>query len=226
MKTSKIIFTSLLVAIALVILAGFMEVRITGNRNGIDLVVKKQVIPSFKVLYINNSDILLSYGDSSLFEVTLHKDSLLPKIEYKLSNDTLRISNIRFSNNSNVRVKIQSSDSLKNILVVNSDLRIDHYGSKNLTLGIDKSSVSLNRDEKEQFTFYSLDIMAKNHSAIYSGAFKADNLNIFLEKSEATLEITALKLIGNLSDSSTIYTRQSEEISVKKDETSRIYINE
>jgi hypothetical protein len=225
MKTSKIIFTSLLVAIALVILAGFIEFRITGNRNGIDLIVNKHVIPSFKVLYINNSELDLSYGDSSFIAVTLHKDSLLPVIDYKLNNDTLRISNIRFSHNSNVRVKIHSSDSLKNILVVNSNLRIENYGSKNLTLGTDKSDVAFNHDEKEQFTFHSLDIIGKNHSTIYSGAFKADNLKILLEKSEANLEITALKINGNLSDSSTIYIRQSEELSLKKDSTSKIIVN-
>jgi hypothetical protein len=225
MKTSKIIFTSLLVAIALVILAGFIEVRLTGNRKGIDLVVKKRNIPSFKVLCINNSDIHLSYGDSSFLAVTSLKDSLLSQIEYKLSNDTLRISNIRYSYSSNVRVEIHSSDSLQNILLVNSDLRIDHYGSKNLTLGIDKSNVFLNRDEKEQFTFHSLDIMAKNNSAVYSDAFKADNLKIFLEKSSANLDITALKLNGNLSDSSSIYTLQSDDISLKKDSTSKIIVN-
>jgi len=225
MKTSKIIFTSLLVIIALVILAGATEVRLTGSRNGVDQVITKNVIPSFKVLYINNSEIQLSYGDSSFLAVTSHKDSLLPEIEYKLNNDTLRISNVRYSN-SNIRVTIHSSDTLKNILVINSDLRINQYGSKNLTLGIDKSSVFLNRDEKEQFTFQSLDIMAKNNSTVYSGVLKADNLKIFLEKSQANLEITALKLNGNLSDSSIICTLQSGEISVKKDESSRLILNE
>jgi hypothetical protein len=225
MKTSKIIFTSLLVAIALVILVGFVEFRITGNRNGIDLVVNKHIIPSFKVLCINNSDIDLSYGDSSYLAVTSHKDSLLPSIEYKLINDTLRISNIRHSYTSSVRLKILASDSLRNILVKNSDLRIENFGSKNLNLGIDKSNVTLKRDEKEKFSFKTLDIIAKNHSTIYSGEIKAENLKIFLEKSEANLEITTLKLYGSLSDSSTIYARQADEISVKKDETSRININ-
>jgi hypothetical protein len=226
MKTSKKIFTSLLVAIALVIAAGFIEVRVKGSRNGIDRVVNKQIIPSFKVLYINNSDIHLSYGDSSFFAVTSHKDSLSPEIEYKLNNDTLIISNIRFSYKTNVSVKIHSSDSLKNILAVNSDLTIDLYGSKNLALDVDKSNVLFYRDESELFTFHSLEILAKNHSTIYSGNLKADNFKIYLDKSEANLEINALKLYGNLTDSSTIYTRQSEEISVKKDATSKIIVNE
>jgi hypothetical protein len=110
--------------------------------------------------------------------------------------------------------------------VVNSDLRIESYGSKNLTLGVDKSNVYLNGDETEQFTFHSLDIMAKNHSTVYSDVFKAHNFKIFLKNSEANLEITALNLNGSLSDSSTIYTRQAEEISLKKDSTSKIIVHE
>jgi hypothetical protein len=139
-----------------------------------------------------------------------------------VKNDTLTISNIKPSRNS---IKIYTTDSLTNIIVVNSDLSIDRYGSKNLTLLIDKSNVSLTHSEKEQFSFVSLDIKAKNHSTINSGEFKAENLKIFLEKSEANLEISSTRLIGNLSDSSTVYTHQSEEISVKKDETSRLIVN-
>jgi hypothetical protein len=223
MKTSKIIFTSLLVAIALIILAGFIEVRLSGKRNGIDIVVNKQALPEFKVLCLNNSEFHLSYGDSAYFAITSDKDSLLTQIDYIISDDTLKISNIRFSNDSYIRVKIHSSDSLKKILLVDSDLTIDEYGSKNLTILTDSSRVSLNR--KEQFTFHSLDITAKNHSNIYSNEIKTDILNISLQKSEANLDITALKLYGDLSDSSTFNTHQAEEISLKKDTTSRIIVN-
>lgn len=224
MKTSKIIFTSLLAAVTIVILAGFIVVRMNGKKIGVDFVVNNKIIPSFNVLCINNSDIHLVYGDSSFFSMTTLKDSLLPEIEYKINNDTLTISNIRFSNRSNTSVEIHSTDSLKSIKVINSDLAIDKYGSKNLTLGLDKGNVSFNY--KDQFTFQTLLINAINHSAVYSNDIKADTLNVFLQKSEANLEIVALKLGAILSDSSTFSTRQSAEISIKKDESSKLIIYE
>ena len=69
MKTSKIIFVSLLGVIALVILGGFVAARFTGKRN-VAGIVNKQIIPSFKVIYIKNCDVSLSYGDSSFISVT------------------------------------------------------------------------------------------------------------------------------------------------------------
>jgi len=224
MKTSKIIFTSLLAAVTIVILAGFIVVRIHGKKTGVDFVVNDKIISSFNVLCLNNSNIQLVYGDSTFISISTLKDSLLPEIEYKINNDTLTISNVRFSHRSNVKVKIHTSDSLKSILVVNSDLDIDEYGSKNLTLGMDKGNVSLNI--KDQFSFQSVHINAKNHSNVYSNNVKADTLNVFLQKSEANLEIVALKLNALLSDSSTFSTRQADEISIKKDKSSRLIIYE
>jgi hypothetical protein len=225
MKTSKIIFVSLLGMIALVILAGFIGVRLNVTRSAIDLIVKKDLMPEFKVLYIKNCDVQLSYDDSSSIVLSAYKEIPLSEINYNFKNDTLTMSDIRYSYESKVRVKIHSSDSLKNILAVNSDLSIESYGSKNLSIQSDRSNVSLTREENEQFTFHSLNIFAKNHSRISSGELKVETLKIFLEKSEANLEIAALSLNGNLSDSSTIYTHQSAEISLKKDETSRIIVN-
>jgi len=224
MKTSKIIFVSLLGVIALVILGGFVAARFTGKRN-VAGIVNKQIIPSFKVIYIKNCDVSLSYGDSSFISVTGKKDFPFSEINYKLTNDTLRISDIRFSQDSNKRVIIYSTDSLNTIEVVNSDLTIDKFGSKKLRLSSENSFVRFNRNLKDEVAFNSLSIIAKKHSTIDSDDFKTNNLNIFLEKSEADLNITALRISGTLSDSSSISIKQADDISIKKDSTCRISIN-
>lgn len=225
MKTSKKIFVSLLGTIALVILAGFVAARIAGGRNGKDLIENKTIIPSFKVLLINNCDVHLSYGDSSFIDVSAPKGFSLASINYKLSNDTLKISDVRFKYESNVRIKIHSTDSLKNIIALNSDLSFDRYGTKNLALSADHSYISFNQDKKGEFSFHSLNIIGKKHSTINAEEFNSDNLVINLEKSEAELDITSLKINGNLADSSYISIKQSNEITLKKDATSKIRVD-
>ena len=177
------------------------------------------------MIYIKNCDVSLSYGDSSFISVTGKKDFPFSEINYKLTNDTLRISDIRFSQDSNKRVIIYSTDSLNTIEVVNSDLTIDKFGSKKLRLSSENSFVRFNRNLKDEVAFNSLSIIAKKHSTIDSDDFKTNNLNIFLEKSEADLNITALRISGTLSDSSSISIKQADDISIKKDSTCRISIN-
>lgn len=224
MKTSKIIFVSLLGAIALVILGGFIAARFAGSRNEAGI-VNKQIIPSFKVICIKNCDVSLSYGDSSFISVTGKKDFQFSEINYKLTNDTLRISDIRYSQDNNTRVKIYSTDSLNTIEVVNSDLTIEKFGSKNLELGSENSYVRFNRIIKDESAFNSLNIIAKKHSTIDSDDFKINNLIIFLEKSEADLNIKAVRISGTLSDSSSISIIQADDMTLKKDSTCRISVN-
>ncbi len=224
MKTSKIIFISLLGSVAFIILAGFIGARLVSTKTEPG-VMNRISIPSFKVLYIKNCDVHLSYGDSSFIGVAGKKDFQLSEINYKVSNDTLKISDIRYSHDSYTRVNIYSTDSLKTIEVVNSDLTIDKFGSKNLQLGSDNSFIRFNHDLEKEFAFHSLSIMAKKHTSIDTDDFKADSLNIFLEKSDAYLQITAMKVYGTLSDSSSVSIKQAGDISLKKDSTSRISVN-
>lgn len=223
MKTSKIIFISLLAAIALVILAGFLDVRINGLKNRKDMIVKKEMIPTFKVIYLNNITVVLSYSDSSFIGITSHKESLVTKLDYNLKNDTLRISGSKLQKGI---VNIYTTDSLKSIIAVKSDLTINRFMAKNLTLDIDSTYLILKDEHNKGFSFLSLDINAKNHSNVSSGELKAGELKIFLKKSDAYLDVTAGKINGMLSDSSFVMLKQADDISLKKDSTSRIIINQ
>lgn len=230
MKTSKIIFISLVSIIAFFILAAIVDIRITGHRNGTNLVafkVNKQSVPSFKVLYVNNSrSVFLVQNDSSFVEVKWLKDSLSPHVNYTIKDDTLIVSDINqlIQSPVSISVKIYSTDSLKNILLKNSTISIAHFRFGKMSLDMDKSSVWFNPVKSEKSSIHALDILAKNHSRVYTNEFKVDSLGIVLQKSEAHFEIIARKISGTLSDSSKISARQSEEISLKKDATSNINI--
>jgi hypothetical protein len=231
MKTSKIIFLSLLGTIAVFILASLVDVRINGRRNGdiqSDFKVNRHALHSFSVLYVNNSmNVSLVQNDSSFIEVTYPKDSLAPKVNYTIKEDTLKVTDFEKLNHQNVSVKIHSADSLKKVLLKNSDISIEHLDPGKMYLDMDQSSVWFNLDKSKKSSLYqALDIVARNHSRINSTEYMVDSLGLALHNSEANLEIIAKKISGTLADSSKIYARNPSEISLKKDATSKINVND
>ena len=230
MKTSKIIFISLLSTIAILMLATVIDIRINGRRNDrsqSDFKVNKQTVPSFNVLCVNNSmNITLVKRDSSFIEVTYLKDSIVPELNYTMKGDTLIVSDFEKVSHHNVSVRIHAADSLHRVQLKNSDISIERIGLGKLSLELEKSALWLNQDTLVKSSFQVLNIVAKNHSRINSSDFKVDSLGLVLKNSEANLELKAKMISGTLSDSSKIYIRQPEEISLKKDGTSRFNVND
>ncbi len=230
MKTSKIIFISLLSTIALLILATLIDIRINSRRDDgkqSDFKVNKQIIPVFKALRVNNSmNITLVQNDSSYIEVTCLKDSIAPKVNYTIMGDTLMVSDFEKANHRNVSVTIHATDSLRSIQLKKSNINVERIGSGKLFFALDESELWLNQDTLVKSSFPVLEIVAKNHSRINSSEFRIDSLGLELQNSEANLELKANKISGMLSDSSKIYVRQPREISLKKDETSKINVND
>ena len=227
MKTSKIIFISLLSTIALFILAAAVDIRITGTRKTInpsDIRVKRQTVPSFKVLYVNNSRYFdLIQNDSSFIEVSSLKIALSPYLNYTINEDTLFVSDFNPSGKNIISIKIFSNNALKKILLKNSEGRIYRFDSGRLSLDLDRSNVYFNQDKSERSSVKALDILARNKSRINIFALNVDSLGIVLNHSEAIFFNTSVKKIcGTLSDNSRIVTPQAGEISLKKDATSQI----
>ncbi len=230
MKTSKIIFISLLSTIAVLILASVIDIRIHGRRDDgkrSDFKVDKQILPVFKSLRVYNSmNISLVQNDSSYIEVSYLKDSIAPKVNYTIIGDTLMVNDFEKTNHRNVSVTIHATDSLRNIQLKKSNISIDRIGLGKLFFALDESELWLNQDTLVKSAFQVLDIVARNHSRINSSEFSIDSLGLVLQNSEANLEMKANKISGMLSDSSKIYVRQPREISLKKDETSKINVND
>ena len=230
MKTSKIIFISLLGVIALLILAATIDLRVRGRRNSEihkDFKVIRKDLPSFKVIYMNNSmNADLVQNDSSFIEVTYQKDSLAPIVNYTVNDDTLLISDFEKPIHRNVSIRIHSTDSLKSIQMKNSELSTDRLGKGKLSFNLDQSSLWLNQDTTVKTAVQVLDFVARNHSHINAEDLKIDSVRIILNNSKADLRIFAKKISGILSDSSEIYARQPLEIELKKDKTSKINVDD
>ena len=230
MKTSKIIFISLLSTIALIILVAMADIRITGRRNSgsqSDFKIKKQVLLPFKVLSINNSrNVTLVRNDSSFIEVSYLNDSIAPDIKFTISEDTLMLSDFEKLNHRNISIRINSDDSLARVLLGNSDISIENSSAGKIVVEMDKSSIWFNQGKGEPIVYHNLAIVARNHSRVNSNEIKVDTLGIALQNSEVYLEIMAGMIKGELSDSSRLYVRQVNEISLKKDVSSHININD
>ena len=230
MKTSKIIFISLLGTFALLILAAAIDLRITGKRNGNlsdDFKSTKMAVPSFKVLIVHNSlNITILKKDSSFAEVIFLKDSVAPRVNLTTKGDTLLVSDFEKSAHRNVSVTIHANDSLRLIRLNNSNIEVDRVGAGSLSFELDQSSLSLNQDTLLKVPTKSISIVAKNHSEINSDDFGVELLDLVLANSEANLQIKAKKMTGSLTDNSRIFARQPEEITLKKDLSSKINVND
>ena len=230
MKTSKIIFLSLLGAFALIMLATFIDIRMTGTRNSDwqkEFKTNREILHTFKAISMSNSmNVTLVQNDSSYIEVTFLKDSIAPKVNYSVNGDTLFISDFEKLVHRNVSVTIHATDSLTNVRLKNSNLNVSRIGNRNLSFDLFKSSLSLNRDTIVKTAVPAIYIVAWNHSQINSEEFTIDTLRLDMHNSEANLELIAKNLIGTLSDSSKINIRQPESISLKKDGTSKINVND
>jgi hypothetical protein len=226
MKTSKIIFISLLGTIALFILAATIDFRITGKKIGLvpsNTKVNKVTTLPYKVLSLENSDIRLLQNDTLLIETTSLKDSVAPQVIYSIRNDTLFIKGTRSLQSGRVAVRIHADNSVKGIVLKNSDLTMEHFKSGTLSINLDRSYMWMNEDKS---SFNNLQIRAKNHSNIESAGINVDSLGINLEHSEANIGFIAQRISGCLSDSSRLYARQAGEIALKKDSSSNINLND
>jgi hypothetical protein len=230
MKTSKIIFISLLGSVALLILATTIDIKLNGHPNNTYpssfFKVNKTGVTDYKVLLMTNcSKIELIRKDTSSVEVIYPKDSLLPDLNYTLKDDTLIICNTGVKNHSQVTYKIQATGSLRQIIMKDSYISFKNLGSGNMSLELDKSSINMNNEGVVSPKISSLNVSAANHSSVSTGEFRADSLNLDLKKSEAYIEIIARRIHGTLKDSSLLNARQPYEVYLKKDSTSSMSLN-
>ena len=230
MKTSKLIFISLVGTIALLILAAMLDLRINGRKFSdinSDFKVKKQSLKLFKTLYITNSmNVTLVKNDSSFFEITSLKDSISQTVNFSMNDDTLKISDFEKLSHSNASIRIHANNSLRHVLLKNSNLTLESFSTEELSLTINQSNVVLSESEPYKSRIHFLEIRANNHSNVYGREFYVDSIGIALQHSEISLDGITNKLGGTLADSSRIQARQPQEVWLKKDATSKININD
>ena len=230
MKTSKIIFIALLSTIALVTLAALIDLRLNGKRfvdRQKDFKVSKLKIPSIRVLCINeNSSIEMFQSDSVYFDLTVMKDSIVPELKYAISGDTLKIMDQMTKIGSGAWVSIHVNDQLNQIILKNSHANLINFNISTLSIDLDQSSINVNQVIVKKTAFQRLNILAKNNSRFEADDINIDSLQVELQHSEVNLWSTVNNLNGSIADSSRLRVRQPKAITLKRDLSSNVEINE
>jgi hypothetical protein len=224
MKTSKVIFISLLSLIGLYIVAAMIEVKITGRKTGkfdTTLKVKKLALPAFTAIYLADSkNLTVIESDSAFLEVLVLKASQFPDINCIITGDTLQIRGFQKSNSDRVFVTLHIATNLSTIKLVNSEIVISNFNSKNVSFDLDQSKVSVAINKSRPSIFGTMNITAKNNSAFTANSLAIDTLGVKLQNSEANLSVSIRILTCDLKYNSKFFTKQPMEISLKRDASS------
>jgi hypothetical protein len=230
MKTSKIIFISLLCLIALITLAATISVRINGVKiDEVNRLLRKTEIPlqAYSVIDMKSCEnISLTEGSTSKIEVLVSEDSLNPKIDYTVENDTLFITGLRCNPSSRLYIKVYIDPDLKTIWLKNSNITIVKCNYKKLSIFLDSSRLNSVLNYKENNSISNMIVKANNRSSVVLYSMDVDSANLVLQNSTTNLKISPKFISGILSENSKLTTQQPGEISVKRDSTSKIMLNE
>jgi hypothetical protein len=230
MKTSKIIFVALLSTIALIMLAVVADIRVSGVKGNSfqnsNYKMTKKTVPAFRVLSLNDrGNVELIQGDSTYLELQYRKDSVAPELNFHLNGDTLFINGQKKKSDNDQIIWIHTTGDLKKIVSRNSRLNFGNFNTPGLTIDLDDCILNIHQGENNKTSFQNLEINAKNHSNIYTGDISVDSLKVNLKKSDARFMIQLQKVSGNVTDSSSVSLSQVEDISLKKDKSSEIHVN-
>jgi hypothetical protein len=231
MKTSKIIFFSLLGTIALLILAAFIDVRLTGYKNtgaADEISINDTTVSTFSVLMVNNCQALnIINGSSPAISIECFEKTKPAEIKYDIRNDTLFISDIEYSEARNIRlVNLKITGSVKRVMAKNSHFRISQTASDELWIDADKSNIFMYGDTSGNSRLRKLSINAINQSYVSSNNVIADSVLVSLRASKAGLMIKVEKIMGTITSESRLTVTQPNDISLKTDATSHLYINQ
>ncbi|MEI6143840.1 MAG: hypothetical protein WCP85_31465 [Mariniphaga sp.] len=228
MKTSKIIFIALLSTIALIILAAIINVRLTGKQDGefkSEFKTRIQLSQIKSISIINNNNIELVQSDSAYFEITTMKDSIVPKLKYSITGDTLKIDDQMVKTGRGAWVSIHVNDQLNQIILKKSYLNLFNFQISQLSVDLDQSNLNVIQQNDKKNSFQRLKIIARNNSQFDATDIKIDSLQVEIYHSEISLWSTINNLRGSIADSSRLSVRQPYEITLKRDSSSNLNIN-
>jgi hypothetical protein len=227
MKTSKIIFISLLSLGALYIVAAMLSVRFSGQKGELfndDSKGNIITIPAFNVLCITDSKDLNIHGsDSAYFKIINTEDSIPSKIDYVVRGDTLFITGLQNQPATNRYVVLYISNDMKSIQLKNSNIFLMEQSFISLSITLDNSRLS-SGIKNNILAFGTLKISAMNNSSISMNSLKADSIEVYLRNSKAFLTGSSKKLNGVLWNNSRLSSSQNGELSLKKDASSKIIL--
>jgi hypothetical protein len=224
MKLSDKILFGFLGFIFLYLTASFAELRINGTPNVIDdknSVAETVAIPGVQYLVVTGvgNSINVTGADRSVLEVRSFTGDFLGKVKYKVSGDTLTISGILSEATERVKISvILPKTSLKGIAVDGSVLRIEGLQSAHLSISQNSGSIRMTGST-----------IGKTELNLNKGYFeisetRLDTVSATLERSQVNIFSLVGLLKGSMKNESAVRVNDVQEIQLKKDESSRLYM--
>jgi hypothetical protein len=225
MKTSNIIFVSLIASITLLITTGMMEFRIKGvPRGSVEhkrFEIKQVPVPEFHFVVVKDcNNISLEASDAFSIGIT-DKPAGVAKPAYRVTNDTLYVKGFSGDDIGDI-VNIKApAQQVKKIRVFNSWIIVYNLSLDQFAIHSDNAKVSIDNEQP----INALTIEGVNNSRIEF--FKPNTISILdlnLDHTEIYTSCTLGRLKGSIRNQSKVQLNNANELTFTKDGTSYLQV--
>lgn len=230
MKTSNIIFSSIIGSITLIILSGAIEWRFFGDKNpnrfeispdNIEAFKQNIDLPEFQYLVINDmplsTNIIL--GGKNEIELILKNKSEASVLDYHIKGDTLFIEGVNENGSVLLSVNLfMTHGQLNGINSNQSGVNINQYNNDSLTLVLNHTTIDIH----QPCVIGSLSIFGTDQSTVNVYSAQVDTLKLDLNNSTVRMQTIINKLQGQMSNHSELDLRDVSDLDFKKDNSSRL----
>lgn len=219
MKLSNIILSSLIGSISLAIIAGSLQLRLTGELKSYNAPANVDTIgvAPFRNLVIHKAwNLTIMPGDEPGIVILGAADGMQPKIHYHTSGDTLHIDSIgKLPPGRGFWMSIHTPDGLGQIRGQHASFTLMDYNGDELAVNLDDSRFTMNA--KGTSTIGRLQITGKNGSVFIANRVAFDTVTVDLLASQATINDEIDKLRGSIKHGSSLSAPRAADIQLQKD---------
>ena len=225
MKLSNKVLLGFLGFIFLYITAAFTELRLTGTPNILDddnSVAETVDLSGIAHVTINdlNQYVRILEADRARLEVRSAGGGLLKNLTYKISGDTLVLSDFHYEGNPRVNITVfVSESSLRGITVNRSAASID--GLEQGLLHVSQNAGNLSMSDNK---IGRIDIDVTSNSFMNISESKLDTLSVNVDGSQVHVLSPVGLVKGSLTNHAMMQLNQMQQIQLTEDESSRLTV--
>jgi hypothetical protein len=226
MKLSNKVLLGFLGFIFLYITAAFTELRLTGTPNILnDENSVAETVDLSGVAYVAINDVnhyvRILKGDRAKLEVRSVKGGLLKNLTYKMSGDTLVLSDFQYDKQPRVNITVFVSEaSLKGVTMNNSSASIDGLEQDLLRVSVSAGGRLSMSDHK----IGRIQIEVKSNSFLEISESKLDTLSATIDGSQVQVRCPVGFVSGSMTNHAFMQLSQMQQIQLKEDESSRLAV--
>lgn len=206
--------------------AAFMEVRLRGNPAVIDdsnsLVETVDITGvNYLVLPALEQTIDVIGSDQPKLEVRSMSGDLLQKLKYNVSGDTLTLEQLDLEKDQRIRISVYvPKNSFTGMSVNGARVNIKELDQKVLSVSQNDGSIRMHNKNR----IGKLVIQASNGASFTVSDTELAELSVQLDNAEVSTDSPVRLLEGSIKNDSYIQIKDSEEIQLKKDKSSGLYL--